>query len=187
MVLWKKIFFNWKYVILLFGVAFIFYVLNVVISTLSVFNYFYKQHGFFATLKLILETIGRFDNTILLSSVVTLVTLSILTGIMITLLAYNYSLAQKNTKNSTSIVTSIGLFLGIFAPGCVSCGIGLAAFFGLTTVLASLPFQGREISVVAIALLSFSIGRTSWNIANPKPCKVDFDKHAHIMKGGYTK
>lgn len=88
------------------------------------------------------------------------VVVSLLTGILLSMLVYRSRLnAQK--KENLSLISSIAVFLGLLAPGCVSCGIGLAAAIGIGASLATLPFHGLEVSAVATILLIYSINRTA--------------------------
>ncbi len=66
---------------------------------------------------------------------------------------------------------SIGIFLGIFAPGCVVCGIGIAGLLGLAASFAVLPFKGKEIGFIAIFFLFFSLLKTTLDLS--RPCTID--------------
>jgi len=92
---------------------------------------------------------------------------------------YNFNLIKNNNFN-LGIISGFGLFLGVFVPSCLACGIGLAGLLGLTASFASLPFQGREISFLAMFIISFSIIKTSYDISSPKICKIN----NHKLKGG---
>ena len=46
---------------------------------------------------------------------------------------------------------------GMAASGCASCGLPVLALLGIGGVFAHLPFQGLELSVLAIVLLSISL------------------------------
>lgn len=47
--------------------------------------------------------------------------------------------------------------LGIVGSGCASCGLPILALLGFGGAAAYLPFQGMELSLIAIALLSVSL------------------------------
>ena len=174
--LWKNIFLNWKYFFLAVSIAVGFYGINAIISNFGNISYFYTNKGFLGTFSYIVYSIVWFKESILFSSFITLFLLSILTGFFASLLFYNFNL-KKNGNIKLGFFGSLGLFLGILAPGCASCGIGFAAFLGFGASLATLPFQGREISFLAIGLLLFSIIKTSINIASPKSCKLNLAVH----------
>ncbi|HLF53927.1 MAG TPA: hypothetical protein VI544_01995 [Candidatus Nanoarchaeia archaeon] len=174
--LWRNIFLNWKYFFLTAGVAVSFYGLNAIVANFGNISYFYFNIGFLGTLLYIFDSIIQLKGSILFSSFITLSLLSILTGFFASLLFYNFNLV-KNTNIKMGFFGSLGLFLGILAPGCVSCGMGLVVLLGFGASLAALPFQGREISFLGIGILLFSIIKTSINIATPKSCQLDTAIH----------
>ena len=91
--------------------------------------------------------------------------LSLLGGINVTLLVFY--VRYFRTSPSLPAVGSgvIGILSSVAGFGCVACG---AVFFGALSgsisgvILASLPFEGKEFSFIALLLLSyssFSLGR----------------------------
>jgi hypothetical protein len=84
---------------------------------------------------------------------------ALLTGMLLSLLIYRSKLLPK--ENGQGGIASFAVFLGILAPGCVSCGIGLAATLGLGAALVTLPFKGLELAVLAIILLIYAINKTT--------------------------
>ena len=50
-----------------------------------------------------------------------------------------------------------GVFGGAFSAACSACNTALISVLGLSGGLALFPFQGLEISILAIALLGFSL------------------------------
>ena len=177
--LWRKIFSNWKYISIVFLFAISFYIFNAILNNLRNIWYSYKNEGFSNTFFFGINLVYNFWQTILLSSIVSIILIGILTGILISLMIYNFNLIRNN-KFNLGIISGIGIFLGVFVPGCVACGIGLAGLLGLTASFASLPFQGKEISFLAIFIIFFSIVKTSYDISSPKICKIN----DHEMKGG---
>lgn len=82
----------------------------------------------------------------------------------------------KGEKKGFGIISSIGFFLGAFAPGCAACGIGLASLLGVSAAtLSFLPFGGLELSIIAILIIGFAIYKVSDN-----SCKINYKK----LKGG---
>ena len=86
--------------------------------------------------------------------------IALLTGMLISLLAHKSKENLSKKGKIKGFLPSIAVFLGLLAPGCASCGIGLAAVLGLGGAIFSLPFKGLEISFLAIALLLYSVNRT---------------------------
>ncbi|MDP4012328.1 MAG: hypothetical protein Q8R00_01870 [Candidatus Nanoarchaeia archaeon] len=102
-----------------------------------------------------------------LRSVATIILAGVLSGVLVSMLAYHV-----NTLRSLNNFTGFGgIFLGLAAPACSSCGVGLVAILGGAGFVGSLPFGGLEISVLAIALLGISIYSLSNKIVM-KTCGV---------------
>lgn len=151
--IYKEVFKNWKYSFIALVASFIFYVLSAIL-----FQLHYITLNNLTDIIILLKAFYAFSSTIIFTSTIII---SILTGILITLLTYRLDNIKKYSKNKIGILSSIGIFFGIAAPGCASCGAGLAAALGLGSILARLPFKGLEISFIAIILLIFSIYKIS--------------------------
>lgn len=177
--IWKKVFSNKRYLLLLPIIAILFYILDISISNFWIITNFYKTYNFPRALVLTFDLILNFKKTILFSSFLSLVIISILTSIILILMIYNFKFIKKPIAKKTGFFASIGIFLGVFAPGCVACGLGLAGLFGLATSFAILPFKGKEISLIAIFILSFSILKTTFELEKPNECCIN-----NKLKGG---
>lgn len=184
--LWKNIFSNWKYLKIAIIVAFLFYSLNVLVSSWSTLNGFYSTLGLFSTIKLFFILFFGFKETMMFHSFISLITISILFGILVCLLKYKINLGEQINKNKLGIWGSIGLFLGAFAPGCAACGIGLISVFGISAgVLSFLPYEGFEISLLAIVILFVAIIRLTKNMY---VCKLeDLNSERRLLKNGNKK
>ena len=111
-------------------------------------------------------------STITAFSFYSVVVLSLMTGILVSLLVYKTEIITSDRPKG-GLFASAGLFLGVLAPGCASCGIGLAAVLGLGAFLVVLPYGGAEISAIAIAIIGFSIYKTSKGFYSCKICRVN--------------
>ncbi len=153
--------FSLKYVFLAAALSFVFYLLNFFIASLSdILSY---EGDLPARSLFMFSLFLGFKSTMFLSSWVSLIILSVLTGTLLSLMVYRYKSMKGDYKNYGFFGT-IGIFLGVLAPGCVACGVGLAALFGLTASFVYLPLGGLEVSVFAIIILLFSILKTSSNL-----------------------
>lgn len=175
---WKKVFSS-GYLLLVIFIAFSFYSLNVLINNWSSLTNFYLLKGFFETLKFFFILFLGFYKVILLSSYISIIIISILFGVFLSLLVYKVSIGIK-LKQNTGIFGTIGVFFGALVPGCTLCGVGLLSvllpLFGLSAAfLIFLPLKGLELSILAIAILSFSVIKLS-NDINSNSCKIKFDK-----------
>ncbi|NCO11049.1 hypothetical protein CO038_02810 [Candidatus Pacearchaeota archaeon CG_4_9_14_0_2_um_filter_39_13] len=172
------------HLILALIVAIFFYLLNVLIQNYSNLVSFLMAYDSVSTLFFFSQLTLGFHKTIEAHSVVTLVLTSILLGILVTIIVFK----AKNTKSQkSSSLGAIAVFLGLLAPGCAAaCGIGLIAALGLSSiVLTFLPFEGLELSVLAIIILVFAIFKTSKDLTVCEVCRVNFKTVTlKKMKGG---
>lgn len=88
-------------------------------------------------------------------SLMLLIVVSILTGANLTLVVQRLRIIRASGK--MSFVVGGSSLLGAIGSGCASCGLPILAFLGLSGAVFYLPFQGLELSVLAIALLSVSL------------------------------
>lgn len=88
-------------------------------------------------------------------SLMFLVVVGVLTGANLTLVVQRVQAIRASGK--MSFVVGGSSLLGIVGSGCASCGLPILAFLGLSGAIFYLPFQGLELSVLAIVLLSFSL------------------------------
>ncbi len=84
-----------------------------------------------------------------------LITVATLTGLNLVLTLERLWFIKSSGKIHWAIGGSS--ILGIVGSGCASCGLPILALLGFGGAAAYLPFQGMELSLVAIALLSVSL------------------------------
>jgi|SRR3989344_4675692 len=167
---WKKIFGNWKYLALTLFIAVLFYSLNVFISNWKSLIEFYPSFGFFGILKFFFTLALGFKNLIKFHSFISLIMISILFGMLFSLITYKSKLGIKPGKK-VGILGGIGVFLGALIPGCTACGVGLVSVLGLGAgFLAFLPYNGLELSILAILILGFSITKITKEMHT---CNID--------------
>ena len=165
----KRVFSNIRYIFLAMIIAILFYALNVLIANYKTITSFYLSLGFLGTIKFFFILMFGFYNLILLSSFISLVIISILLGMLFSLISYKI-ISLKNFDKKYGFIPSLGVLLGALAPGCAACGIGLASTLGLSAVfLTFLPLKGLELSFLSILLLIIAIFKTSNN-----SCKIMF-------------
>ena len=176
---WKKVFGNFRYPLILIAVAFGFYSFNVFISNSGIISSIYSSSGIFAASKIFLSLFLGFGKAIKFSSYISLITISLLLGILVSLTIYKVNLVSTNKiKNKKGgLFATTGAFLGAFAPGCAACGLGLASLLGISTAFLNfLPFGGLELSVLAIGIISFSIVKTTNDFSECGVCQVSLNK-----------
>tara|TARA_Y100000296_G_scaffold74291_1_gene92647 strand:- start:4445 stop:4984 length:540 start_codon:yes stop_codon:yes gene_type:complete len=170
---WKKVFSNWKYLASTIMITLVFYSLNVLIASYNSLVSFYKQSGFLKTINLFLNFFIGFKSTVLLYSFISLVLISILFGLLFSLIAYKTKII-KSISGKIGFIGTTGIFLGILAPGCAACGVGLLSLFGISAAfLTFLPFGGLELSILSIIILSGLIFKITKDISEGIKCKID--------------
>ena len=177
---WKKIFGNWKYSAIAIGVFLLFYSFNVVTNSFLSLKSFYESYGILTTLKFFKIISLNFYSTIKLHSFVSLLIVGALIGVLSSMMIYKVKHSQSS-NNKTGLLASTGAFLAAFAPGCTACGIGLASLLGIGgATLSLLPYEGLELSILAIVILGIAVNRTTKELIECPTCKIDIN----LLKGG---
>lgn len=178
---WKEVFTNWKYVASTIIIALLFYFFNVLISSWNSLISFYPAFGFFGTIKFFFTLLIGFKETIKLHSFVSLIIISLLFGMLFSLVGYKVNMGRGNEGKKVGFFGGIGLFLAVLAPGCAACGVGLVSLFGISAgFLSFLPYEGLELSILSIIILSYTIITVTKNLY---VCKLkDLNTERRLMK-----
>jgi len=169
--IWKRVYSNWRYVLSFVTIGIAFFIINVVIKNFNAIISSYSLLGFFGILKFIWTLSLGFKQTTTTSSFITLIIISVLFGMLFTLITYKVKLIKTDKK--LGFFWTTGIFLGFAAPGCAACGVGLLTVFGVgASTLYLLPLKGLEISLLAIAILSFATWKASKDILEGDFCKI---------------
>ena len=169
-----KVFKNKNYLLLTIITTILFYSLNAIISSFLEIISFYKSYSFLNSLKLTFLNILGFHYKILVSSLISLIIISILLGILVSLLTYKTKKIKQN--ENLGFFAAAGIFIGIIAPGCAACGIGMASILGFSAFLTFLPFKGLELSILSIILLLIANYQLSKTLLNDDSCKIKLPK-----------
>lgn len=172
-----KVFGNIGYLALAVVTALIFYLINVLITSYGELSSFFLVSGFLSTLRLFFEiSFLTFWYTVRFHSFISLIIISILVGMLVSLITYKTITIKEKSEKRTSLIATIGIFLGILAPGCAACGIGIISALGLgAATITFLPFEGLEISALSIAILLFANWRISKDLLEPETCKIQLN------------
>ena len=95
--------------------------------------------------------------------VIVQVLIIILSGVNFAMLWHKLKFSAEFDAKDTH-TTTIGSILGVLVSGCPACGITLASYLGLTSILTSLPFFGTELKFIGLALLIYSTNNLSSNM-----------------------
>lgn len=99
-------------------------------------------------------------------SIISTVLISVFFGIAISFLLWQ--LKKRKENNIAHFGNSfIASFLGAISTGCPVCGAFLASILGVSGGLAVFPFQGLEVKMVSLGLLTFAILSSAKVISNP--------------------
>lgn len=170
---WKKVFGNWRYFLLVIIIAFLFYEFNVLISSWKTIVSFYSSLGFFGVIKLIFILSWGFGGTILYHSYISLIIISLMFGVLFSLIGFKIFAKTGQSSKGVGFFGGLGVFLGALVPGCAACGIGLAGVLGLSTAFVTfLPYEGLELSILAIGILGFAIIKVSKDLTTCNSCKI---------------
>lgn len=160
--LWKNIFKQKKYYLILSITAIALYIITVLLFQLRYLTISSLEHP-------VLLLFSGFYNFVPRWTFYSTIVICFLTGMLFSLLSYRFDNLKQASNEKISWLSSIGIFLGVAAPGCASCGVGLAVALGLGSTIAKLPFHGMEISLFAMLILMLSVWRTSLSFVS---CKV---------------
>lgn len=174
---WARVFGDFRYLVFALIMAVLFYALNVFIANFRTVVDFYPSLELFGSLNFFLSLMVGFKDVIRISSFISLIVISLMLGMLFSLMVYKINILNGGGNKGLGFVSSIGIFLGAFAPGCAACGIGLASVLGLGgAFLAVLPLKGLEFSILAIIIIGIAIFKTSKD-----SCKIMTVKK---LKGG---
>jgi len=169
---WKKVFSNWKYVALTIIIALVFYSLNVFIASYGSLISLYSKLGFLGSIKLFFDFFIGFKSTTFTAVFISLIALSILLGMLFSLIAYKTKMIKSAYRKTGFFVTS-GIFLGVLAPGCAACGVGLLSLFGISAAtLTFLPYDGLELSAISAVILLVLVFKITKDINKDISCKI---------------
>jgi hypothetical protein len=87
-------------------------------------------------------------------------------------IAVSVLLMQRVQKlGKVVLAAGSGSMLGIISVGCATCGLSVLSLFGLSGVIALIPFGGTGLYMVAIVLLSASLYYNLTQLKKPLVCK----------------
>jgi hypothetical protein len=155
------------YILVALSGMLLFYIIEVIISDFSDLKRISNGNG---SLRTLFYYFTGYPLTLDSYSVFFLFAITFLFGSYLALATYKTT--QLNTSKF-SLLGSLGLFFGFFAPGCAACGIGLASIFGIGGALVFLPFGGKEVSFLAFILLGYANLRIAKKI-DQNTCSIRF-------------
>ena len=183
---WKEVFGKWRYLLLALLIALFFYLLNVLISGWKSLAGFYSSAGFLKTMNLLFVLFMGFSNSITMISFISLIIISLMLGMLFSMLVYKHHIYALNGDKRLGIFGGIGAFLAALVPGCAACGIGFASILGLSAgILSFLPYDGIELSLIAMVILIVTIFKTTKNmyVCMVSPFALAKNEYSTKLKG----
>lgn len=166
-----------KYLLMFLMIGIIFALIEIWLANYSVLSFVFRSPVFSWSNKfsILWSTIGTFFTQFELFSRITVVLTAVLIGLNSTLLIFYFK--KRFALQGTTGMSLGSIVLSCVGVGCTSCGsVILSSFLGFaftTKVLATLPFQGKEFSFMAIGILLISIYLVAQKIVNPLSCKIE--------------
>lgn len=177
----REVFRKKRFLFLGLAVAFVFYVMNIFIASYRSLFDFYSTLGILGTFKFFAAFALGYQTTVAWYSFVTLLMISVLLGMLSSLIFYKTRLNMQFTNAKVGVFGTLGAFLGALIPGCAACGLGVASLLGLGGVLAHfLPYHGLEITFLSILFLGFGIYYTT---AHMYTCRVALKRETDTARG----
>lgn len=140
------------------------------------FTLTFPGYSIFDRLNFFVSTLFSFVLLPTVLSKIMVITLSLLTGIYSSLVAYYFT--NRIVAHREGGLGFFGILLGLVGVGCTACSpVVLASLFGLSaavSMLALLPFKGVEISVSGILVLMVSLYFIAGKIRDPIICKSNY-------------
>ncbi|MEK6858537.1 MAG: hypothetical protein AABX53_01335 [Nanoarchaeota archaeon] len=177
---WRSVFARPRSGILFVLIAFVFFTVNVVIKNYKTLVAITNDQGISAASSFLYTITLGFHHTVTPSSYTTMIIITVLTALLITLLVFR---AEVAATKKVGVMSGLGIALGIVAPGCAACGVGLLALIGISgSALALLPFKGLELSIIAIGILYVAIYSLTQRLRSCDVCKINLGKNDERRK-----
>lgn len=153
-----------KYLAITIISGFLFYLLNGFVVAHPRIVDFFQAYGIYAIWKILIVSLN-YSYEILPMTFFGIILLSALIGTITALLTYRFD--NFTDMRGGNFFATAGIFLGMAAPGCAACGVGLASLLGLSSILTILPYDGKEVLLMAVGASAISIFSISRKLYNP--------------------
>lgn len=172
----KTVFSKKSYFFLGIILAIIFYILVVFFSNFKNMIAIDQASGFFHMIAVIPLFMTSYPVFFTYKFFIGLVLISLLFGVLFSLIIYKTRMLE-DFSGKTGFIASVGIFLGILAPGCSACGIGILSLLGISSAaIYFLPFKGLGLVALSILIMGFSIYKVTDGINKGIVCEVPVKK-----------
>lgn len=167
----KDILLSKKVILASVGIAIVYIVLAVYLMNFSlVKDTIFGRYPLAYKFNLLTALLGGMWTAMTRFSLLLLALTGILTGINLTLLILRLRVMRSSGK--LHVMVGGSSLLAIVSSGCAVCGLPILALLGLSGSVINLPFQGAEISVVAVALLLMTLYFMIASYPTEQVCKI---------------
>jgi len=137
--------------------------LNFAINFGFIVNTITSDYALMEKIGILISLFGGIISTNTELTLFSLLIVGILAGVNTSFIIYKYNIEKKFQKR-TGFMGAAGTIAGIFAGGCASCALSIAALLGVTGGLTFLPFQGFELTIIGIVILVVSLSWSSKSV-----------------------
>lgn len=169
---------NYWYVLLTFFIGVLIFAFSVLLPNLKLVGMVWGDGAISTTSKiaLLINLLGSITTNFTVLSAFTTISLAFLIGVNISLMLYIYRRQKAGLNAGGVVVSTFGTVIGMFGVGCAACGslilTALLATFGGIGILALLPFQGQELSLVGVLVLGYATYFLVQKINKPIICEI---------------
>lgn len=156
----KEVYDAKKYFAITILVAIVLFLFNTLVNN---YRILISDFSFFLFFSLLQGTLASMTSL----SMVFLITISVLAGIVTAMTVF---LVQRQVQGNFKASLS-SILVGLIAPACPSCAIGLLSVLGFGGFLAVLPFKGLELGFLGVVFLGISTVYLS-NKITTKVCSI---------------
>ena len=169
---------NYWYVLLTLFIGVLIFAFSVLLPNLKLVGMVWGDGAISTTSKVVLliNLLGSITTNFTILSAFTTISIAFLIGVNVALMLYIYRRQKAGLSASGVAVSTFGTVIGMFGVGCAACGslilTALLATFGGIGILALLPFQGQELSLVGVLALGYATYFLVQKINKPIMCKI---------------
>ncbi len=129
--------------------------------------------SFSSRVALFLKTLFDITSAFSTSTLILAILGSFLGGINLSM-AYTYMKVRGDLIIQSGLYSGLGLFFAFLGIGCAACGTALLSvvlsFFGFSTMLSVLPYNGEEVGYIGILILCIATYTLAQKVTAPNVC-----------------
>lgn len=169
---------NYWYILLTLFIGVLIFAFSVLLPNLKLVGIVWGDGAISTTSKvaLLINLLGSITTNFTILSAFTTISVAFLIGVNVALMLYIYRRQKAGLSAGGVAMSTFGTVIGMFGVGCAACGslilTALLATFGGIGILALLPFQGQELSLVGVLALGYATYFLVQKINKPIICEI---------------